>query len=66
MQPDYIINELNINSAIAFPGHKEVVSLVQGGKATKSYPVRVATATSSPCSFSHSSTLIAVAVRCQD
>jgi len=27
-KPDYIINELNINSAIAFPGHKEVVSLI--------------------------------------
>jgi nitrate reductase (NAD(P)H) len=26
-KPDYIINELNINSAIAYPGHQEVVPL---------------------------------------
>uniref|UniRef100_A0A7S0L9G1 Nitrate reductase n=1 Tax=Coccolithus braarudii TaxID=221442 RepID=A0A7S0L9G1_9EUKA len=30
-KPDYIINELNINSAIAYPGHQEVVTL-SGGK----------------------------------
>jgi len=28
-KPDYIINELNINSAIAFPGHQEVVALAK-------------------------------------
>ena len=31
-KPDYIINELNINSAIAFPGHLEVVALDSPGK----------------------------------
>ena len=31
-KPDYIINQLNINSAIAFPGHKEMVSLAKPGQ----------------------------------
>ena len=35
-KPDYIINELNINSAVAYPGHLEVVPL----KANATYPIR--------------------------
>ena len=31
-KPDYIINELNINSAIAYPAHREVVPLSGGGQ----------------------------------
>ena len=31
-KPDYIINELNINSAIAYPGHQEVVTLQGKGQ----------------------------------
>jgi len=34
-KPDFIINELNINSAIAYPGHLEVVPLQK-----KTYPVQ--------------------------
>lgn len=35
-KPDYIINELNINSAIAYPGHLEVVPL---SKPDQTYPI---------------------------
>jgi len=31
-KPDYIINELNINSAIAYPGHLELVPLTGGSQ----------------------------------
>jgi len=36
-KPDYIINELNVNSAIAYPGHMEVVPLA---KPEQTYPIR--------------------------
>ena len=36
-KPEYIINELSINSAIAYPGHLEVVRL---DKAHKTYTVK--------------------------
>ena len=32
-KPDYIINELNINSAIAYPGHQEVVAITKPNQA---------------------------------
>ena len=31
-KPDYIINELNINSAIAYPGHLEVLPITGGAQ----------------------------------
>ena len=33
-KPDYIINQLNLNSAIAYPGHREVVPFTGGNKQT--------------------------------
>lgn len=36
-KPDFIINELSIQSAIAYPGHHEVVAL---GNAQATYPIR--------------------------
>lgn len=36
-KPDYIINELNINSAVAYPGHLEVVPVT---KPDETYPIR--------------------------
>jgi len=36
-KPDYIINELNINSAVAYPGHLEVVPLT---KPEQTYSIR--------------------------
>jgi len=31
-KPDYIINELNINSAVAYPGHQEVLAVLGGNQ----------------------------------